>query len=123
YPIVKFIQLLNTKLGYKLSRNDAKNLTFRNFIENESNDGVDKNTYNALAKSFNEFRVSYNTIIHKVERYQCHNLPKVKPQITDKDSIVYGLMEGKDEGIFLCAILEYLINIQNTFLRQYHFLS
>ena len=112
--MVKFIQLLNTKLGYKLSRDEAKNLSFRKFIEDESNGEEDKDTYNALRKSFNEFQESYNTIIQGVKRYQCHNLPKVKPHITDKDSVVYGLVEGKDEGIFLCAILEYLINIQNN---------
>ncbi|RIA84473.1 hypothetical protein C1645_742305 [Glomus cerebriforme] len=117
YPIVKFVQLLNTKLGYKLSRDDAKKLTFRKFIENESNDSEDKVIYDTLDKSFNDFQTSYNTIINKVERYQCHTF-KIKPHITDKDSIVYGLMEGKDEGIYLCAIIEYLINIQNNFLRE-----
>jgi hypothetical protein len=114
YPMVKFIQLLNNKLGYKLSREEAKEMTFRMFIENEE----DKESYNAFSKSFNEFQIAYNFMINKVDRYQCHDLPKVKPQITDKLSIIYGLIEGKDEGIYLCAILEYLINIQNTFLRK-----
>ncbi|CAB4391094.1 unnamed protein product [Rhizophagus irregularis] len=114
YPMVKFIQMLNNKLGYKLSRDDAKKTTFRMFIESEG----DKEAYNALSKSFNEFQVAYNFMINKVKRYQCHDLPEIKPQITDKLSIIYGLIEGKDEGIYLCAILEYLINIQNTFLGK-----
>ncbi|CAB4467000.1 unnamed protein product [Rhizophagus irregularis] len=114
YPLVKFIQMLNNKLGYKLSREDAKKTTFRMFIESEG----DKEAYDALGKSFNEFQVAYNFMINKVKRYQCHDLPKIKPQITDKLSIIYGLIEGKDEGIYLCAILEYLINIQNTFLGK-----
>ncbi|CAB5396400.1 unnamed protein product [Rhizophagus irregularis] len=84
------------------------------FIESEG----DKEAYDALGKSFNEFQVAYNFMINKVKRYQCHDLPKIKPQITDKLSIIYGLIEGKDEGIYLCAILEYLINIQNTFLGK-----
>ncbi|PKK80816.1 hypothetical protein RhiirC2_723487 [Rhizophagus irregularis] len=117
YPMVKFIQILSTKLGYKISRDDAKKLTFRKFIENESNDGKDKDTYDTLDKYFNEFQTSYNTIINMVERYQCHTF-KIKPHITDNESIVYGFMEGKDEGIYLCAIIEYLINIQNNFLRE-----
>ncbi|RIA83495.1 hypothetical protein C1645_786218 [Glomus cerebriforme] len=118
YPMVKFIQLLNTKLSYKLLREDAKKLTFRQFIEKESNNGEDKDAYNSLSKSFKEFQEAYNVMIHKVKRYQCHSLPIIKPQINDKLSIIYGLMEGKDEGIFLCAILEYLINIQNYFLGE-----
>ncbi|POG75640.1 hypothetical protein GLOIN_2v1475340 [Rhizophagus irregularis DAOM 181602=DAOM 197198] len=114
YPMVKFIQMLNNKLGYKLLRDDAKKTTFRMFIESEG----DKEAYYALCKSFNEFQVAYNFMINKVKRYQCHDLPLIKPQITDKFSIIYGLIEGKDEGIYLCAILEYLINIQNTFLGK-----
>ncbi|GBC08609.1 hypothetical protein RclHR1_08250006 [Rhizophagus clarus] len=119
YPMVKFIQILNNKLGYKISRDDAKTTTFRMFIESEE----DKDAYNSLSKSFNEFQVAYNFMINKVNRYQCHELPKSKPQITDKLSIIYGLIEGKDEGIYLCAILEYLINIQNAFLGKIMLIS
>jgi hypothetical protein len=119
YHMVKFIQILNNKLGYKLSRREAKDTTFRKFIESEEN----KEVYNALNKSFNEFQIAYNIMVKKVDRYQSRDLPTIKPQITDKQSIIYGLIEGKDEGIYLCAILEYLINIQNTFLRKIMLIS
>ncbi|CAB4379654.1 unnamed protein product [Rhizophagus irregularis] len=91
-PIVKFVQILNSKLGYHLTRQNSKEMDFKTFLEKESDD--DEN-HNSLKTAFDEFR-------------------KGGMQLP----VVYGLMESKDTGIFLCAILDYLVHKQNNFLEE-----
>ncbi|UZO04042.1 uncharacterized protein OCT59_024441 [Rhizophagus irregularis] len=117
-PIVKFAQLLNNKLGYQLTRQTAKDMKFIQFIKEESNDGRNKEIFNNLNTAFNDFKLGWNTVIPFVNRYQCHELPNEKPVIGYNLPVIYGLVEPKDAGIFLCAILDYLIDLQNQFLQE-----
>jgi hypothetical protein len=117
-PIVKFVQILNTKLGYQLTRQTAKDMNFRQFIEKESKDGENEEMLNSLNTAFNDFRLGWNTVMPFVKRYQCHDLPNDKPIMDYNLPVIFGLMEQKDAGIFLCAILYYLIDIQNKFLQE-----
>ncbi|RGB42624.1 hypothetical protein C1646_786064 [Rhizophagus diaphanus] len=94
-PIVKFAQLLNNKLGYQLTRQTAKDMKFIQFIKEESND-----------------------VIPFVNRYQCHELPNKKPVMGYNLPVIFGLVESKDAGIFLCFILDYLVDLQNQFLQE-----
>jgi hypothetical protein len=110
-PIVKFVQILHSKLGYRLSRQKAKDMSFKNFLENESN-GENHNS------AFENFKLGWNTVLPNVKRYQCHELPNDKPIIDSESRVVLGLIEQKDAGIFLCAILDYLVNLQNNFLKR-----
>src|ERR1043165_4436353 len=73
-PIVKFVQILNSKLGYCLTRQKAGEMTFRDFLENESN-GENCEIFNS---AFDDFRLGWNTVIPNVSRYQCHDLPSKK---------------------------------------------
>ncbi|PKC14796.1 hypothetical protein RhiirA5_495093 [Rhizophagus irregularis] len=113
-PIVKFVQILNSKLGYQLTRQIAGEMTFRQFIEKESNE----ESYNSLKTAFNDFKLGWDTVIPFIKRYQCHELPNDKPIMSYNLPVVFGLIEPKDAGIFLCAILEYLVNLQNNFLKE-----
>jgi hypothetical protein len=113
-PIVKFVQILNSKLGYQLTRQMAGEMTFRQFIEKESNE----ESYNSLKTAFNDFKLGWDTIIPFVKRYQCHELPNDKPIMSYNLPVVFGLIEPKDAGIFLCAIIEYLVSLQNNFLKE-----
>ncbi|GES90916.1 hypothetical protein GLOIN_2v1785271 [Rhizophagus clarus] len=117
-PIVKFVQILHSKLGYQLTRQDAGEMSFIKFINRESNDGNNEEVFNNLKTAFDGFKLGWNTVISSVDRYQCHELPDDKPVIGDDSPVVFGLVEQKDSGIFLCAILYYLINIQNKFLQE-----
>ncbi|CAG8448567.1 1498_t:CDS:10 [Acaulospora colombiana] len=99
-------------------KKEAERKTFKNFIEEESNKGHLQETFETLTSAFNEFAKSWNLIIDHVTRYQCHTLPEEKPKISVNSPIVFGLMEGRDTGIFLCAILEYLVTLQNNFLQE-----
>ncbi|RIA89917.1 hypothetical protein C1645_805996 [Glomus cerebriforme] len=115
-PIIKFVQILNSKLGYQLTRQTAREMDFGQFIEKEFNDN--KNEENSLKTAFDDFSLGWNTVMPLVNRYQCHELPNDKPVMGYNLPVVFGLMEPKDSGIFLCALLYYLINLQNTFLQE-----
>jgi hypothetical protein len=117
-PIVKFVQILNSKLGYQLTRQQARDLTFRQFIEKESEYGNNREIFDSLKNAFDDFKLGWNTVIPIVERYQCHPLPNNKPNMGYELPVVFGLMEAKDAGIYLCAILDYLVNLQNNFLKE-----
>ncbi|CAG8518032.1 9622_t:CDS:10, partial [Cetraspora pellucida] len=111
YPIIKFVKMLHSKLAHKLTRDKAINYTFYEFIKHES-----KNTFISLQTAFTEFEKSWNAVAGNVRRYQCHDF--VPHKLTKDDSVVFGLVEAKDSGIYLCAIIEYLVNIQNQFLED-----
>ncbi|CAG8450066.1 601_t:CDS:10, partial [Dentiscutata heterogama] len=117
-PISKFVRILSTTLEYRLSRTQAQQQTFREFIDNESYDDEKNEIYDYLSSTFEEFAKAWNTVIDKVKYYQCHQLPATKPQINLSSPIVFGLVEPKDTGVYLCAILEYLIGLQNNFLQE-----
>ncbi|GES94790.1 hypothetical protein GLOIN_2v1577211 [Rhizophagus clarus] len=113
-PVVKFVQILNSKLSYKITRQKAREMSFRQFIEKESNYEI----FNSLKTNFDDFKLCWNAVISSIDRYQCHELPYDKPVIGNDSPVVFGLMEQKDSGIFLCAILHYLIDLQNKSLQE-----
>jgi hypothetical protein len=117
-PIVKFVQILHSKFGYQLTRQAAGETTFIQFIYKESNNGDNEEIFNSLKTAFDDFKRGWNTVISFVNRYQCHELPDDKPVIKDDSPVVLGLVEQKDSGIYLCAILYHLVNIQNNFLQE-----
>ncbi|UZO21060.1 uncharacterized protein OCT59_013464 [Rhizophagus irregularis] len=117
-PIVKFVQILHSKLGYRLTRQTAGEMTFRQFIHKESNDGENYEIFNSLRTAFDDFKLGWNTVISLVNRYQFNELPDDEPAMRDNSPVVLGLMGQKDSGIYLCAILYHLVNIQNKFLQE-----
>jgi hypothetical protein len=117
-PIVKFVQILNSKLGYQLTRQKAREMTFRQFIEKESNGGENREIFYSLKTAFDDFCRGWNTVLPFVKRYQCYDLPREKPTMAYKLPVVFALMEPKNTGILLCAILDFLVNLQNKFLGE-----
>ncbi|CAG8725516.1 9151_t:CDS:2, partial [Racocetra persica] len=112
YHLVKFSRILSMRLNYRIKRNDALNMTFRKFIAEHGE------LQHSLKAAFDNFAESWNAMMPLIERYQCHDLPTNKPIMNLDCQIVFGLVEGKDAGLFLCAALEYLVDIQNRFLRD-----
>ncbi|CAG8461964.1 10472_t:CDS:10, partial [Acaulospora colombiana] len=117
YPIVKFVTMISSRLEYRLSREESERQTFRDFITNQSEDD-EYGTSNVLDLAFNDFARSWNEVIGKVKNYQCHELPEEKPTIGYDSPIVFALVEPKDSGVYVCAIIEYLIGLQNDFLQE-----
>jgi hypothetical protein len=118
WPIVNFVQIISSRLGYRLSREKAQVKTFQEFINEESNNGESEEIFKYLTSNFNDFAKAWNKVIGDVDQFQCKELTKPKPAINLKSFISLALVEPKDSGVYLCAILEYLIGLQNNFLQE-----
>ncbi|RGB33408.1 hypothetical protein C1646_816080 [Rhizophagus diaphanus] len=112
YPIIRFVKILSFKLEYHLTRKLAQIMTFHEFIEKES---ADDNEYFSLKYLFEEFAISWNSIISHINQYQSEELLN-KPYMNLELPVIFGLIEQKNNGIYLCAILDFLIKLHNEFL-------
>jgi hypothetical protein len=117
YPIIKFVKILNSKLEYHLTRKMAQNMTFHEFIKKESEDD---NEYANLKSLFEEFAIGWNSVITYINHYKSEDN---KPLMNLELPVIYGLIEQKDSGIHLCAILDFLIKLQNKFLDDIMIIS
>ncbi|PKK68874.1 hypothetical protein RhiirC2_867041 [Rhizophagus irregularis] len=118
WPIVNFVQIISSRLGYRLSRERAQVKSFEDFINEESNYRKSDEIFKYLISNFNDFAKAWNEVINDIDQFQCHELPKPKPDINLKSPISLALVEPKDSGVYLSAILEYLIGLQNNFLQE-----
>ncbi|CAJ0628335.1 12323_t:CDS:10 [Entrophospora sp. SA101] len=118
FSIIKFVEIMTSRLEYRISRQKAREMTFRNFINNESNGGVIQETYKMLEDAFNEFSLAWNAVSEQVKIYRCEEFKSGIPKINLDCPIVFGLVEEKDTGIYICAIINYLVRLQNDFLQE-----
>jgi hypothetical protein len=115
YPIIRFVKILNSKLEYHLTRKAAHTImTFHEFIKNES---VNDNEYSNLKSLFEEFALSWNSVVSHISQYKSELLFG-KPFMTLDLPVISGLVEQEDSGIYLCAIVEFLIKLHNEFLND-----
>ncbi|CAB4443214.1 unnamed protein product [Rhizophagus irregularis] len=114
HPIIKFVKILNFKLEHHLTRKEAQNMTFHEFIKKESAD--DDEYASNLKVLFEKFAFSWNSIINYIIQYQCKELPYDKPIMNLELPVIFGLIDQKDTGIYLCAIIDFLIKLHNEFL-------
>ncbi|RIB14050.1 hypothetical protein C2G38_2144250 [Gigaspora rosea] len=117
FPIVKFVQVLSKSLSYRIERQEARTMTFRQFILNESDSDDTGETHRILNKAFANFANSWNKLTPYIERYQCHLLPSM-PKMHDNLPVVFGLLEPINESLFLCAVIDFLVQLQNKFLSE-----
>ncbi|CAG8459689.1 1476_t:CDS:10, partial [Ambispora leptoticha] len=115
-PIVKFVQLLSKQLGHLITRKQAQDTTFKAFIDKQTKESDENESHN-LKSAFKNFKDAWNSVIPYVTRFQCHELEQ-KPTINEESSIILGLVEPKGESLYLCAILDYLVSLQNEFLQE-----
>ncbi|PKC00366.1 hypothetical protein RhiirA5_459097 [Rhizophagus irregularis] len=112
YPIIRFVKILNSKLEYHLTREAAQIMSFHEFIKKES---VDEKEYINLKSLFEEFAFGWNSVISHINQYQSE---VDKPFMTLDLPVIFGLVEQKDGGVYLCAIVEFLIKLHNEFLND-----
>ncbi|UZO24837.1 uncharacterized protein OCT59_017131 [Rhizophagus irregularis] len=115
YPIIRFVKILNSKLEYHLTRKAAQIMTFHEFIKKES---VDDSEYINLKSLFEEFAFSWNSVISHINQYQSKEFLLDKPFMTLDVPVIFGLVEQKNSGIYLCVIVEFLIKLHNEFLND-----
>ncbi|PKB95996.1 hypothetical protein RhiirA5_472770 [Rhizophagus irregularis] len=109
---IRFVKILSFKLEYHLTKKTAQIMTFHEFIKKES---ADDNEYVNLKSLFEEFAISWNSIISHIDQYQSEELLN-KPHMNLELPVIFGLVEQKNNGIYLCAILDFLIKLHNEFL-------
>ncbi|CAG8734289.1 13006_t:CDS:2, partial [Racocetra persica] len=117
-PIVKFVQILHTSLSYRMERQDARSLTFRKFINDESENDDTGETGRSLKNAFKLFATAWNKLIPHVKRYQCLELPYDMPEMNEDRHVVLGFYEEANEGLFLCGAIDFLVQLQNDFLKE-----
>ncbi|CAG8523583.1 1810_t:CDS:10, partial [Dentiscutata erythropus] len=119
-PIVKFAQILSSSLSNNIERKDTRQLTFQQFINNESENDDTGKTRESLNAAFNNFATSWNCLTPHIKRYGCKELPQEIPKLDDQTSVVYGLYmhEPTDESLYISAVIEYLVQLQNDFLND-----
>ncbi|CAJ0906429.1 11180_t:CDS:2 [Entrophospora sp. SA101] len=118
FPIIKFAEILASRLVYRINRKDTHNKSFQEFINDESNGGIVRETHETLIKTFDEFSEAWNAVRDQVKRYQIHEFKSVIPSLSLDSPIVFAIVEEKDTGIFICAIINYLVTLQNNFLQE-----
>ncbi|CAG8507631.1 2484_t:CDS:2, partial [Racocetra fulgida] len=111
-PIVKFTRMLSSKLHYRLKRDEARSLTFDMFfMKNEVQ--FRRN----IEKAFENFADAWNFIRENVQN-ESYEFTNSMPRMTRNLPIVYALVEKRDESLYLCKVIEFLVNLQNKFLLQ-----
>ena len=137
HPLLKWIKLVDSRLRRQKTRQDVEDLTIEKFLQAQESANVEEDTASAKAeqsehfnteerkkpdspprKAFTEFLKSWSEIKQRLTTYQGQPLPSVVPPITGSSKIEYCLLRPSGKGIWVCAALEYLQGIQNTFLAQ-----
>ncbi|CAG8541918.1 7651_t:CDS:2, partial [Acaulospora colombiana] len=109
---------IETEINEVMKRQEARSLSFRNFITKECNDDNSGESRRLLDTAFMAFTDAWNALIPHVKRYKCQTLHKALPKMTENLPVVYGLVEPVDESVYLCAILDFLVQLQNNFLKD-----
>ncbi len=69
-----------------------------------------------LERLFHNFAEAWNSICGKVKGYGCREFQI--PVMDIETSLALCLVEPRDQGIYITAILDYLANIQNSFIED-----
>jgi len=92
-------------------------MTFDEFIKESVEEDIEReNHFKDLKDMFEGFALGWNSVINYIIQYQSKELPIKKPFMKLELPIIFGLVEQKETGIYLYAILEFLINLHNEFL-------
>ncbi|CAG8746867.1 7497_t:CDS:2, partial [Dentiscutata erythropus] len=110
-PIVKFSKIFSSMLCYKLKRNDARSLTFEQFLRNNESP---ENLYEV----FKNFAEAWNSVREHVVQFENHEFTTQMPEMKSSLPLVYALFEKRDKSLYICGAIELLANLQNEFLQK-----
>ena len=103
-----FVNYMMNKYSYKITRDEAKNLSIETELTTENE-----------KKLFAQFQEGFNNVSSIAVKYACKpEMPEIS--ISASDSIAYCLNDDGDYGygMYLAALYEKFIGYQNTFLRN-----
>ena len=108
--LLSWSRVVDSLLSRRLCRKDAS-AKIGDIIRNEAHSPEEKTRLN---ESFEKFSMAWE----KMRPFVKEQLKQEVPYLSESSPISYCLVEKRGEGVFLCAALEVLQNIQNDFLRK-----
>lgn len=108
--LVRFSKAVHEQLGSKITRPEAASISVGKYLGALTA----KDTH--IRKSFPAFARAWNVMRLKVTAFECTEFKQGIPEMTEGASIGFCLVESRDLGIYLAAILDHLRTIQNAFL-------
>ncbi|KAH7279867.1 hypothetical protein KP509_37G041300 [Ceratopteris richardii] len=107
-PLIEFSRELHHLIGHKITRQEAASTSIQDILSNKCD----------LSGRYDTFEASWNAIRHLVKGYECHQFIEPVPPMHKLQPIGLCLLEKKDQGIYLTAILDFLSTCQNAFLED-----
>ncbi|KAG0610191.1 hypothetical protein M758_7G045200 [Ceratodon purpureus] len=111
--LVRFSKAVHEQLCSKVTRPEAASRTVGEYLSSLT-DVKDRH----IQKWFPDFAKAWNVMRLKVTAFECTEFKKGIPEMNVDASIGFCLVESRDLGIYLAAILDHLRTIQNTFLGE-----
>ena len=108
--LLSWSRVVDSLLSRRLCRKDAST-KIGDIIRSEDHSPDEK-------KRLNETFEKFNMAWEKIRPFVKEQLEQEVPHLSESSPISYCLVEKRGEGVFLCAALEVLQNIQNDFLRK-----
>ncbi|KAH7279889.1 hypothetical protein KP509_37G042500 [Ceratopteris richardii] len=107
-PLIEFSRELHHLIGHKITRQEATSTSIQDILSHQCD----------LSGRYDTFEASWNAIRHLVKGYECHEFIEPVPPMHKLQPIGLCLLEKKDQGIYLTAILDFLRTCQNAFLED-----
>jgi hypothetical protein len=110
--IMKLLNMVVLRYNRRIARDYCKKRTIREEIEE-----MPRREQAIFEKCFEEFCAAWNCCWSKVEQYKCMPIPKLMKDLVMDDSkaLVFLIPNERDEGVFILALLQYLIDLHNEF--------
>lgn len=108
--LLRFSQAVHEQLGSKITRPEAATITVGEYLNALT--GKDRH----IQESFPAFARAWNVMRLKVTAFECTEFKQGIPEMNEGARIGFCLVESRDLGIYLAAILDHLRTIQNGFL-------
>jgi len=108
--LVRFSQAVHEQLGSKITRPEAASISVGEYL------GALTSIDSSIQEYFPAFARAWNVMRLKVTAFECTEFKRGIPEMNESASIGFCLVESRDLGIYLAAILDHLRTIQNAFL-------
>ncbi|CAJ0901056.1 6354_t:CDS:10 [Entrophospora sp. SA101] len=115
--IIKFVKILSSRLGYRITRLTANNMSFKEYMVSETKRNIEPQELEMFKNLFRDFSASWNQVIKEAAKNDDKQLVNI-PGMNMEKPIIFGLIDPKDDGSFVHGIVKYLVEIQNSFLRD-----
>ena len=119
--LVGWCRLVQEQLGYTISRRQAQQLTIAQVMQ-QYGEGSDRGSAAALSAALPSFMEAWNSCRHVADGYRCTAFAGGIPQLTEESAFSLCCIGQQDDGVYLRAMIEQLVLMQNGWLDRIHHL-